>query len=124
MRGLSVRSAVLRDRIQGMDPSEAVEVLLHVIDEIAGAGDGLPEELAHFRDVLTPKELAALMAIYRSPHHLAHLDRIYAALYGDMVEGPHLAAVRTMVQRVRAKLPRHMEIRTVFGFGYQFEVTP
>lgn len=105
-----------------MDPSEAVEVLLHVIDEIAGAGDGVPEDLADLRGVLTPKELSALTVIYKAPNKMAHLDRIYAALYGDMVEGPHLNVVRTVVRRVRAKLPKNMEIKTVWGFGYQLEV--
>ena len=95
----------LRRAVLDMKPSDAVEMLLSVIEKMRGQPEKLPEKLAFASD-LTPYPRKLLAALYAAPSMTLTRDALVAAIYGlNMWDAPEKKIVDVYVCQIRKVLP-------------------
>lgn len=111
-----------RDKVQDMKPLEAVDYLLHVIDQIQPKIDddhavdelGLP---------FTPKERLTLISLFEANGRVLSKYQITDATHAGCEDEPELKTVDVRVCNIRRKLKgTGWNIVTAWGRGYRLEV--
>lgn len=69
---------------------------------------------------LTGKEAMIVATLMR--HGRASKDRLYFALYGQNDDPPDAKIIDVFVCKIRKKLPKGVEIKTIWGAGYEMHL--
>lgn len=120
VRALQRAEQSVRQRVEQMRPSEAVDYLLGVVDALTGAlGDA--EDISRFGK-FSHSETRVLARLLASAPGLVTKDQLYHALTYDRVgEYPDEKIVDVYICKIRKKL-RGARIVTQWGVGFRIEV--
>lgn len=107
-----------RDAVQDMRPTEAVEYLLSIVEELTGYA---PDQEREFG--MTPMEYALLSVLRTRPGRVVTKEHLWSHLYHAMHtdERPEIRVLSVHVCKLRKKLPASVgTIRTAWGQGWMF----
>lgn len=113
----------LRHIVDQMRPTDAVEHLFFVIEELTGSRD----DAGLWPDVhLTAHERAAFLALYVDEGRVVPYGAIYAALYAYQIDAPRdIGSMQATISKARSKISaKGFSIRNVWGQGYVLERAP
>jgi hypothetical protein len=114
----------VRAQAQAMDPEDAVDFLLGVIEtQFPHLSEQIPDVLAPVARKLTPSErILASALVDASPNTLTY-EAVYTALYEWRApkDRPDPKAIKPLLTSLRKKLPESIGmIETMWGRGYRF----
>lgn len=113
------------ERVQDMKPLEAVEYLLDVLENVAGAllSVDTRHEVDSLVSGLTPAQRRILIVLWDAQGRIVSREACFLALsaHKTVDEQPMPKTLNSHICHLRKKLPESMRITCVHGRGYMLE---
>lgn len=126
MGGVGVLGVVtIRQRAEDMPPTKAVDYLLGCLEDLADAWMGGHHPVDDHIPGLPTISRRVAIRLWDNAGRIVTVEQLQATVnFGQDWNRPaSVTTVRTHVHRLRARLPTHVTIETVYGAGYRMNVS-